>query len=106
MSISASGNDMLHDLLVQQSLAPSFTNLVRWQTHRYVMRQSVGFFADDKQHGRELWISDGAQAGTRMLRVSWDARWALLATLKESKVAANLFASRPWPSSVTASKSL
>ncbi len=32
---------ILHDLLVQQSLAPSFTNLVRWQTHRYVLRQTV-----------------------------------------------------------------
>ena len=38
---------ILHDLLVQQSLAPSFTNLVRWQTHRYVLRQSVGFFQND-----------------------------------------------------------
>ena len=38
---------ILHDLLVQQSLAPSFTNLVRWQTHRYVLRQTVRFFTDD-----------------------------------------------------------
>ena len=38
---------ILHDLLVQQTLAPSFTNLVRWQTHRYVLRQSVGFFTND-----------------------------------------------------------
>jgi len=38
---------VLHDLLVQQSLAPSFTNLVRWQTHRYVLRQTVGFFTND-----------------------------------------------------------
>jgi ATP-binding cassette subfamily B multidrug efflux pump len=38
---------ILHDLLVQQTLAPSFTNLVRWQTHRYVLRQSVGFFQND-----------------------------------------------------------
>jgi len=37
----------VHQLLIDQTLAPSFTNLVRWQTHRYVMRQSVGFFADD-----------------------------------------------------------
>jgi ATP-binding cassette subfamily B multidrug efflux pump len=36
-----------HDLLVQQALAPSFTNLVRWQTHHYVLRQSVGFFTND-----------------------------------------------------------
>ncbi len=39
--------NILHDLLVQQSLAPSFTNLVRWQTHRYVLRQTVGFFTND-----------------------------------------------------------
>ncbi len=38
---------ILHDLLVQQSLAPSLTNLVRWQTHRYVLRQTVGFFTND-----------------------------------------------------------
>ena len=38
---------ILHDLLVQQSLAPSFTNLVRWQTHRYVLRQTIGFFNND-----------------------------------------------------------
>ena len=38
---------IIHDLLVQQTLAPSFTNLVRWQTHRYVLRQTVGFFTND-----------------------------------------------------------
>ncbi|SHF14481.1 ATP-binding cassette, subfamily B, multidrug efflux pump [Kaistia soli DSM 19436] len=36
-----------HDLLNQQAIAPSFTNLIRWQTHHYVMRQSVTFFAND-----------------------------------------------------------
>jgi ATP-binding cassette subfamily B multidrug efflux pump len=39
--------NIMHDLLVQQTLAPSFTNLVRWQTHRYVLRQTVGFFTND-----------------------------------------------------------
>jgi ATP-binding cassette subfamily B multidrug efflux pump len=29
-----------HDLIVQQAIAPGMTNLIRWQTHRYV-RQSV-----------------------------------------------------------------
>jgi len=37
----------LHSLLVDQSIAPSFTNLIRWQNHRYVVRQSIGFFAND-----------------------------------------------------------
>ena len=36
-----------HDLIVQQAIAPGLTNLVRWQTHRYVLRQSVTYFAND-----------------------------------------------------------
>jgi len=37
----------VHDLLTQQAIAPGMTNLVRWQTHRYVLRQSISFFAND-----------------------------------------------------------
>jgi ATP-binding cassette subfamily B multidrug efflux pump len=37
----------LHTLLVNQTLVPTLTNLVRWQTHRYVLRQSLGFFQND-----------------------------------------------------------
>ena len=37
----------MHDLLTQQTIAPSLTNLTRWQTHRYVLRQSVTYFAND-----------------------------------------------------------
>ena len=36
-----------HDLLTQQAIAPGLTNMTRWQTHRYVLRQSVTFFAND-----------------------------------------------------------
>ena len=38
---------LAHDLLVQQTIAPGMTNLVRWQTHRYVLRQSLTYFAND-----------------------------------------------------------
>jgi ATP-binding cassette subfamily B multidrug efflux pump len=37
----------VHDLIVQQAIAPGMTNLIRWQTHRYVLRQSVSYFAND-----------------------------------------------------------
>ncbi|THD46946.1 MAG: ABC transporter ATP-binding protein [Bradyrhizobium sp.] len=37
----------VHDLLVQQAIAPGMTNLIRWQTHRYVLRQSLTYFAND-----------------------------------------------------------
>lgn len=36
-----------HDLLVNQAMLPSFTALVRWQQHRYVSMQSLGFFNND-----------------------------------------------------------
>lgn len=36
-----------HDLLENQSIVPSLTNRVRWQNHRYVIRQNLGFFQND-----------------------------------------------------------
>src|SRR5438046_1033185 len=32
---------LAHDLLAQQTIAPGMTNLIRWQAHRYVLRQSL-----------------------------------------------------------------
>ena len=37
----------IHDLLIHQALTPTFVNMIRWQTHRYVLRQSMGFFQND-----------------------------------------------------------
>ena len=38
---------LVHDLTVQQTIMPGTTNMIRWQTHRYVLRQSVAYFAND-----------------------------------------------------------
>ncbi len=37
----------LHDLLVHQTIAPGMTSLIRWQSHRYVLKQSLNFFQSD-----------------------------------------------------------
>lgn len=37
----------LHAMLINQSVAPSLNSRVRWQTHRYMLRQSMGFFQND-----------------------------------------------------------
>ena len=37
----------LHDLLKNQSITAPFTNRIRWQTHRYVLRQSLGYYQND-----------------------------------------------------------
>ncbi len=36
-----------HDFIKNQILAAGVTTRIRWQTHRYVMRQSLGFFQND-----------------------------------------------------------
>jgi ATP-binding cassette, subfamily B, multidrug efflux pump len=36
-----------HDLIKNQIIAGPVTNRVRWLTHRYVLRQSLGFFQND-----------------------------------------------------------
>jgi ATP-binding cassette subfamily B multidrug efflux pump len=38
---------VLHDLIKNQMIAGPFTTLIRWQTHTYVLRQSLGFFQND-----------------------------------------------------------
>jgi len=37
----------LHALLINQGVVAGFTNLIRWQTHGHVLRQSLGFFQND-----------------------------------------------------------
>jgi ATP-binding cassette subfamily B multidrug efflux pump len=37
----------LHIMLVNQTVNPNFTNLIRWQNHRYVLRQSLTYFHND-----------------------------------------------------------
>ncbi|WP_429243908.1 ABC transporter ATP-binding protein [Luteibacter sp. 621] len=37
----------IHDLLVNQAINPGLTAMVRWQQHRYVLKQSLAFFQND-----------------------------------------------------------
>lgn len=36
-----------HDLIKNQMISPQFSARVRWLSHRYVLRQSLGFFQND-----------------------------------------------------------
>ncbi len=36
-----------HIMAINQAVSANFTNLIRWQTHRYVLRQSIAFFQND-----------------------------------------------------------
>lgn len=37
----------LHTAMVSLAIVPNFTGLIRWQSHRYVLRQSLAFFQGD-----------------------------------------------------------
>ena len=37
----------LHAIFVNQTISANFTNMIRWQSHRYVLRQSLSFFQND-----------------------------------------------------------
>ncbi len=37
----------IHTILANLAIIPNFTSLIRWQTHRYVLRQSLAFFQGD-----------------------------------------------------------
>ncbi len=37
----------IHSMLMHQTIMPTFMNLIRWQSHRYVLRQSLNFFQND-----------------------------------------------------------
>jgi len=37
----------LHNLLTHQTINPGLTNLIRWQNHRYMLKQSLSFFQND-----------------------------------------------------------
>jgi ATP-binding cassette subfamily B multidrug efflux pump len=37
----------LHDLFLHQAINPSVTALIRWQSHRYVLKQGLSFFHND-----------------------------------------------------------
>ncbi len=45
--IARPGISTIHDLVKNQMITPSVTTRIRWQTHTYVLRQSLGFFQND-----------------------------------------------------------
>ena len=45
--IARPGISTIHDLVKNQMITPAVTTRIRWQTHTYVLRQSLGFFQND-----------------------------------------------------------
>ncbi len=65
-------------LVDEQTIAPGFYNLVRWQVHRYVSRQSYDFFQNDLAGsvGSKVWQS--GQATGDLLESAIAVLWFML----------------------------
>lgn len=68
----------LSALVDEQTIAPGFYNLVRWQAHRYVSRQSYDFFQNDLAGsiGSKVWQS--GQATGDLLESAIAVLWFML----------------------------
>ncbi|WP_088345209.1 MULTISPECIES: ABC transporter ATP-binding protein [Rhodomicrobium] len=67
-----------HIIAINQVINANFTNMIRWQTHRYVLRQSLSFFQNDFA-GRiaNKIIQTGPSLREAMVQIS-DAMWFVL----------------------------
>ncbi|HEY0296545.1 MAG TPA: ABC transporter ATP-binding protein [Bordetella sp.] len=83
----------LHDLLVHQTISPSLTTLVRWQNHRYVLKQGLAFFLNDFAGGIANRI---LQTGIALRDSAVSAVDAIWHVLIYSVTALVLFAEADW----------
>jgi ATP-binding cassette, subfamily B, multidrug efflux pump len=64
-----------HDLIKHQMIGGSFTTLVRWQSHAYVLRQSLSFFQNDFAGRVANKVVQSGAAVRESLVASIDAVW-------------------------------
>ena len=65
----------VHDLIKQQMIGGNFTTLIRWQTHAYVLRQSIAFFQNDYAGRIAAKVMQTAPALRESVIQSIDALW-------------------------------
>ncbi|MFK7892087.1 MAG: hypothetical protein AB8B63_14825, partial [Granulosicoccus sp.] len=64
-------------LLMEQTVGPSIFNLVRWQSHRNVVRQSLGYFQNDFAGRIATKVIQAGQAVTDFLITLLDTVWLI-----------------------------
>jgi len=65
-------------LLLEQCLGPSFFNLIRWQSHRNVVRQSLSYFQNDFAGRVATKVIQAGQAVTDFLITLLDTVWLII----------------------------
>jgi ATP-binding cassette subfamily B multidrug efflux pump len=69
---------MIHAILVNQIINPSLTNLVRWQNHWHVVRQSWTFFQNDFAGRIANRVMQTGPSMRESLVMAFDAAWYIL----------------------------
>ncbi len=67
-----------HNILVNQVVNPSFTNLVRWQNHWHVVRQSWPFFQNDFAGRIANRVMQTGPSMRESLVMAFDAAWYIV----------------------------
>ena len=65
-------------LLIEQTLGPSVFNLIRWQSHRNVVRQSLNYFQNDFAGRIATKVIQAGQAVTDFLITLLDTVWLIV----------------------------
>ncbi len=65
-------------LLIEQTIGPSVFNLIRWQSHKNVVRQSVNFFQNDFAGRIATKVIQSGQSVTDFLTTLLDTVWLIL----------------------------
>ncbi|MGF1476881.1 MAG: ABC transporter ATP-binding protein [Geminicoccaceae bacterium] len=68
----------LHATIANLTIIPSFTNSIRWQTHRYVLRQSMVYFQNDFAGRIATKVVQTGPALRHSVEQSVDALWFVL----------------------------
>ncbi len=68
----------LGTVLIEQTVSPSMYNLIRWQSHKNVVRQSLGFFQNDFAGRIATKVIQAGQAVTDFLTTLLDTVWLII----------------------------
>ena len=68
----------LGTLLIEQTVGPSVFNLIRWQSHKNVVRQSISFFQNDFAGRIATKVMQAGQAVTDFMTTLLDTVWLIL----------------------------
>lgn len=69
---------LIHNLILNQALTTNFTSMIRWQQHRYVLKQSINFFHSSLSGGIASRVMSTGQSIRNSVIMSTDSMWRVV----------------------------